>query len=73
MHVKRLLAPSKQGDDGWRSVQVDGVTLEDWRNLLLGVPSVGAAGATGGGGRRRGGGKGGAGKVRHHAGYIEWQ
>eukprot|EP00803_Ostreobium_quekettii_P001865 evm.model.scf_333.3 EVM.evm.TU.scf_333.3 scf_333:44572-47481(-) len=31
VHVKRLLTPNKQGDDGWKSVHIDGRPLEDWR------------------------------------------
>ncbi|GMH33392.1 hypothetical protein BSKO_01226 [Bryopsis sp. KO-2023] len=31
VHVKRLLTPNKQGDDGWKSVHVDGKPLEEWR------------------------------------------
>lgn len=31
IHVKRLLSPYKEGDDGWRSVHVDGCSLMDYR------------------------------------------
>ena len=31
VHVKRLVTPAKQGDDGWRSVFVNGVLLHDLR------------------------------------------
>jgi hypothetical protein len=31
VHVKRLVTPAKQGDDGWRSVFVNGVVLHDLR------------------------------------------
>lgn len=31
VHVKRLLTPNKQGDDGWKSVYIEGRPLEEWR------------------------------------------
>jgi hypothetical protein len=42
VHVKRLITPNKQGDDGWHSVYVDGVLLNSLRQQyhakLLGQP-----------------------------------
>jgi hypothetical protein len=42
VHVKRLITPNKQGDDGWHSVYVDGVLLNAVRQQyyakMLGQP-----------------------------------
>lgn len=52
--VKRLQTPGKQGDDGWRSVQVEGVPLEEWRHRYSAraqekiAAASGAGGSTGG-------------------------
>ncbi|GBF98200.1 hypothetical protein Rsub_10700 [Raphidocelis subcapitata] len=48
VHVKRLQTPSKQGDDGWRSVHAagSGLSLHDLRLRLL---QAAAAGGVGGG------------------------
>lgn len=35
VHVKRLLTPNKRGDDGWKSVHVDGRSLEEWRTVYF--------------------------------------
>lgn len=37
VHVKRQVTPSKQGDDGWRSVHAGGVSLHDLRAQLVQV------------------------------------
>lgn len=33
--VKRKQTPSKQGDDGWKSVHVNGQPLEEWRRMYV--------------------------------------
>ena len=42
VHVKRLVTPNKQGDDGWHSVYVDGVLLnavrQQYHAKMLGQP-----------------------------------
>ena len=52
VHVKRFQTPSKLGDDGWRSVHVDGVTLEEWRHRYQERADAGGAG---GGAQRQAG------------------
>eukprot|EP00210_Caulerpa_lentillifera_P002315 g2222.t1 len=35
VHVKRILAPNKKGDDGWNSVMISGQSLSTWRTQYL--------------------------------------
>jgi len=35
IHYKRQITPSKQGDDGWKSVAYDGRPLEHYRKIYL--------------------------------------
>lgn len=35
VHVKRLQTPNKAGDDGWKSVHIEGRALEYWRDVYF--------------------------------------
>ena len=39
MHCKRLQAPQKQGDDGWKSVLYEGTQLDVFRRKYLATPA----------------------------------
>lgn len=53
IHFKRTITPSKQGDDGWKSVLYDGRPLEHYRKVLQEQRK--ARGDVGGGGDGGGG------------------